>query len=67
MTKVKLPYGKKSINIDIPEDRLESILVSKVNKYSTKESEEEIVKKAIVNPVGVPRLKELAQDKKKIV
>jgi len=67
MPKVKLPYGKKSINIDIPEDRLEGILVSKVNKYSTKESEEEIVKKAIVNPVGVPRLKELARDKKKIV
>jgi len=67
MTRVKLPYGKKSINIDIPEDRLEDILVSKVNKYSTKESEEEIVKKAIINSVGVPRLKELAQDKKKIV
>jgi len=67
MPKVKLPYGNKSINIDIPEDRLEGILVSKVNKYSTKESEEEIVKKAIINPVGVPRLKELAQGKKKIV
>jgi len=67
MPKVKLPYGKKSINIDIPEDRLEGILVSKVNKYSTKESEEEIVKKPMVNPVRVPRLKELAQDKKKIV
>jgi len=48
MTKVKLPYGKKSINIDIPEDRLEGILVSKVNKYSTKDSEEEIVKKALI-------------------
>ena len=33
MPKVKLPYGKKSITIDIPEDRLEGILVSKVNKY----------------------------------
>jgi len=67
MTKVKLPYGKKSISIDIPENRLESILVSKVNKYSIKESEEEIVRKAMVNPVRVPRLKELAQDKKKII
>ena len=67
MPKIELPYGKKSITIDIPEDRLEGILVSKVNKYSTKESEEEIVGKAMVNPVRVPRLKELAQDKKKIV
>jgi nickel-dependent lactate racemase len=67
MPKVKLPYGKKSITIDIPEDRLEGILVSKVNKYSTQESEEDIVKKAIINPIGVPRLKDLARDKKKIV
>jgi nickel-dependent lactate racemase len=64
---VKLPYGKKSITIDIPEDRLEGILVSKVNKYSIEESEEDIVKKAIINPIGVPRLKDLARDKKKIV
>jgi len=67
MPKIKLPYGKKSINIDIPEDRLEGILVSKVNKYSTKESEEDIVKKAIINPIGVPRLNDLARNKKKIV
>lgn len=67
MPKIKLPYGKKSINIDIPEDRLEGIIVSKVNKYSTQESEEDIVKKAIINPIGVPRLKDLARDKKKIV
>jgi len=30
MPKAKLPYGKKSITIDIPEDRLEDILVFKV-------------------------------------
>ena len=67
MPKIKLPYGKEDITIDISKDRLEGILVSKVNKYSTEESEEEIVKKAILNPVGVPRLKKLVQDKKKIV
>jgi nickel-dependent lactate racemase len=67
MPKVKLPCGKKSITIVIPEDRLEGILVSKVNKYSAEGSEEEIVKKAILNPIGVPRLKDLARDKKKIV
>jgi len=67
MPSTKLSYGKKSITIDIPEDRLKGILVSKVNKYSTEESEEDIVKKAIINPIGVPRLKDLARDKKKIV
>ena len=67
MSKIKLPYGKKSLHIDIPEDRLEGVLASKVNKYSTKESEKEIVKKAMVNPIGTPRLKALVQGKKKIV
>jgi len=67
MPKIKLPYGKKSITINIPEDRLEGILVSKINKYSIKESEEEIVKKAMINPVGTPRLSDLSQSKKRIV
>lgn len=67
MTKVKLPYGKKSITIDIDEDRLEGILISKINKYSIKESEEEIVKKTMINPVGTPRLSDLSQRKKRIV
>jgi len=67
MTKIKLPYGKKNINIDIPEDRIESILVSKVNKYSTKESEKEIVKKALANPIETPRLCDLSHSKKRIV
>lgn len=67
MPKVKLPYGKKSIIVDIPEDRLEGILISKVNKYSIKESDEEIVKKALVKPIEMPRLRDLAQGKKRIV
>ena len=67
MPKIKLPYGKKGITIDIAEDRLEGILVSKINKYSIKESEEEIVKKALINPVGTPRLSNLSQSKKRIV
>jgi len=36
MSKIKLPYGKKSITIDISEDRLEGILVSKINEYELK-------------------------------
>lgn len=67
MPKVKLPYGKKSIIVNIPEDRLEGILISKVNKYSIKESDEEIVKKALVKPIEMPRLRDLAQGKKRIV
>lgn len=67
MSKIKLPYGKKSLHIDIPEDRLEGVLVSKVNNYVTKESEKDIVKKAMVNPIGIFRLKDLVQNKKKIV
>jgi len=67
MPKIKLPYGKEDITIDISKDRLEGILVSKVNKYSTEELEEDIVKKALITPIGTPRLRDLARDKKRVV
>lgn len=67
MIKVKLPYGKKNITIDIPKDRLEGILISQVHKYNVQDSEEEVVKKALVKPIGMSRLRDLAQGKKRIV
>ena len=67
MPKIRLPYRKKSITIDIPEERLKDILVSKINKYSTEESEEDIVKKAMMNPIETSGLSDLSQSKKRIV
>ncbi len=67
MVRIKLPYGRRSIIVDIPEDRLNGVLISLAHKYTTLESEEDILKRALSKPIDTPRLRELVQGKEKIV
>jgi len=67
MTKVKLPYGRKKIEMEIADSRLEGILVSKADQYKASKSEEELVKKALGNPIESHRLLDLARGKEDIV
>jgi Uncharacterized conserved protein len=67
MTNIKLPYGKKFIHVNVPEERLEGILESKAHAFKTELSEVEIVRKALDNPVESQTLRELAKDKNNIV
>lgn len=67
MVRIKLPYGRRSIIVDIPEDRLNGVLISLAHKYTTLKSEEDILKRALSKPIDTPRLKELVQGKEKIV
>lgn len=65
--KVKLPYHKTFLDVDIPDDNLLGVLNSRANKYKTTLSQKEIVKKALDNPIGSPKLDELVKDKKDVV
>lgn len=67
MPKVVFPYGKGKLVYDIPEKRYAGTMVSALDGYDPGKSEEELVKDALQNPVGSPRLCELAREKKKIV
>ncbi len=67
MTKVNLPYGREQILVDIPEERLKAVLVSDMHHYKAELSQWDIVKEAIKNPIGSPRLKEIAKGKNKVV
>ncbi|GAB6138505.1 nickel-dependent lactate racemase [Halanaerobaculum tunisiense] len=67
MTIVNLPYGKETLDVELPEERLEGVLVSKAHEYTAEKSEEELVKEALNNPIESPRLSELAQDKEEVV
>lgn len=62
----KLPFGKEYVNVKINEKELSGVLTSSLSKYATLEDREEIVKKAMNNPIGTPKLKELAKGKKKV-
>lgn len=67
METVKIPYGKGYIEASIPKTRLQGVLLSKAHHYQTNASQEELVKQALENPIGSPKLRELVKGKKKIV
>ena len=67
MTVVNIPYGRTSIAVNIPKDRLEGILESRTHQYKPEGGEEEMVRRALEDPIGSPRLRDLAQGRKKIV
>ncbi|MDF2677575.1 MAG: lactate racemization operon protein LarA [Bacillota bacterium] len=67
MANVKLPYGKSFLDAEISDERLNAILVSDMHHYKPELSQEELVQKSLENPIGTPRLREIAKGKEKIV
>jgi len=64
--KVEFPYGKTKLAYDFGEE-LVGVLTSRIGEYTPKASPEELVKKALENPCGSARLRELARGKENIV
>ena len=64
---LSFPYGKTFLEIDIPESRLQGVLVSSLHSYHAKKDQFALVAEALQNPIGTPKLSELAQGKEKIV
>ena len=67
MTKVLFPYGKEKIEYDFSCENFNGTLVSALHEYKAKDDPIELVRKAMKDPIGSPRLSELAKDKKNIV
>ena len=67
MPLVKFPYGTGSIEFDIPGERFQVELVSTMHHYQAEHSPEELVRQALENPVGTPKLSVLAKGKEKVV
>ena len=67
MPNVNLPYGKSTINYHIPDDRFKGELVSQIHHYQAENTQEELVKKALENPVGSPPLHVMAKGKKNVI
>ena len=66
MTDIKFPFGKKHITYSFG-DELVGVLESSIKDYKALKGETELVLEAMENPVGSPKLCELARDKKKVV
>jgi lactate racemase len=65
--KLDLPYDKKQIAIEIDDHNFVGSLVSKVESYRPSLSPHELVEASLDNPIGSPKLEELAKGKKNIV
>ena len=64
---VKFPYGTGSIDYNIPDERFQAELVSSMHHYHAECSPEELVRRALENPVGTPKLSVLAKGKRNVV
>lgn len=67
MTTVKIPYSTKFIDTTLPDSRVLGVLTSKAHHYIPEDSEENLVRKALANPIGSKKLSDLAKDKQNIV
>lgn len=64
MKKVRLPYGKEFIEMEVGDNV--AILESQAHDFKAEKSEEELVRDALANPIGAEKLADLAEGKKRI-
>lgn len=63
---IDLKYGKKTITLNVPQAHLLDIVRPNPYKTGAALTEAAIINKALANPVGTPRLTELARNKRKV-
>jgi len=66
MKTIELPYGHGKQTLHVEESRLQAVLAP-AHGVLAEGSQQEIVRKALENPIGTPRLCELVKDKQKVV
>ena len=66
MKKVFFPYGKEHVEHSFGKELI-GVLESGINEYDPEKSGDQLVLEAMANPVGSPKLCELARGKKNIV
>ncbi len=67
MKTIALPYGHASLDLHVEEEHLEAVVETRMGELEPDPSEEELVRQALANPIGTPRLRDLARGKDHIV
>ena len=65
--KIILPYGRETVAVEIEEGHLAGVLRSGIHGYKPPMAGEELVRAAMAQPIGTPRLRELAAGERKVV
>ena len=63
---IRIPYGKGSQTLRVAEERLNAVIDAK-HPEGSGEKQEDLVRQALENPIGTPRLRELVKGKQKIL
>ena len=66
MKTIKIPYYTSSLDLHVEEENLEAVINAKTDSYDPGKSETALVEEALANPIGTPRLRELAKGKQKV-
>ena len=64
---LQIPYNKIKLDIEIPDKNFQGVLESHPEGCVMEGTEQEIVERALDNPIGSPSLEELAKGKKNVV
>lgn len=67
MKKIKVPYGTGHLETEVSEERISAELLSEMHYYEPTLGQEELVKEALANPIGSPKLSLIAEGKEKVV
>lgn len=67
MKTIKLPFYKGHIDLNIEEEKIAGVLVSKTESYKVDKTEQELVRDALENPINSLSLSVLCKDKKHVV
>ena len=66
MKTIPLPYGKERLSLEVEESHLAGVLESGIRLYRPGKPAGDIVRDSLENPIGSPRLRELAAGKRRI-
>ena len=67
MAQVSIPFGQRTVQCYIPDDRLLGVLRPATQAKTTVSEQQKIVKQALLHPIGSPSLQALSKDKNKIL
>lgn len=67
MSIFNLPYGKGTIEAEIPDHRIRAVLESRLHTFRPGRGQEELVMDALEHPTGSDRLRDMAKGRKNIV
>ena len=66
MKTIQIPYYKDHMPLHIAEENLKAVITARSDEYDPGKSEVELIREALANPIGTPRLRELAAGKRRV-